>query len=333
MDDVRDGVGMEINIPLIQQYRTKYTDIWTAALQQDTSLLESYVTIMQSCRGKQVELPYLGKTELNERKGRLQKVEFTELSTGKRQMKPIQFEKFIGLSTDDPMFMDTLQLTSAQVIDEQRKAAARIRDAVILGLVLKNGKWTIRASGDGVVGGILAPNYTGNDGATLTPFDDTRTVVADFIMKGTKTPAGMILDKIVEGKRMMEESHAYHEGSGDMLCMAITPRQKAEIIMWEQQQNKNYGFSVLQHGKVNPMLGINFLVTDMLPVDASGNRICPMWLKSKVALGVWENPSFRIDQRDDYIDLLQVGVTCAYGATRKDEESFVKVLCTEPAEG
>ncbi len=322
---------MDINIPLIQQYRTKFTNIWTAALQQDTSLLESYVTIMQDCRGKQVELPYLGKTELNERKGRLQKVEFTELATGKRQMKPIQFEKFIGLSTDDPMFMDTLQLTSAQVVDEQRKAAARIRDAVILGLVLKDGKWAIRATGDGVVGGILAPNYTGNDGATLTPFDEKRTVAADFVMKCTLVASGMILDKIVEGKRMMEEAHAYHEGSGDTICMAITPRQKAEIIMWEQQQNKNYGFSVLQHGKVNPMLGINFLVTDMLPLDANGNRICPMWLKSKVALGVWENPSFRIDRRDDYVDLLQVGVTCAYGATRKDEESFVKVLCSESA--
>lgn len=321
---------MDINLPLIDQYRTKFTQIWTAVLQQDASILEPYVTVQPGCRGKSVELPYLGKTELNERKQRLQKIEWEELVTGKRQMKPRQFEKFVPLSTDDPMFMDTLQLTSHQIVAEYRKAAARMRDAVILGVNEdKDGKITIRTSTDGVVGGIFAPNYTGNDGATLTPFDDARTVAADFKMAGTKTAAGMILDKIVEAKRLMETNHAWNESSGDTLCMAITPRQKAEIIMWEQSQNKNFGFSSLVHGKVNPMLGINFLVTNMLPFDASGNRICPMWCKSKVLLGCWDDMKFRIETRPDYIDAIQVGVTCAYGSTRKDEESFVKILCKE----
>ncbi len=33
---------------------------------------------------------------------------------------------------------------------------------------------------------------------------------------------------------------------------------KAQMIMWEEQKNKNYGFSVLEHGKVNPMLNVQF---------------------------------------------------------------------------
>lgn len=324
---------MDIDLTVIDQYRTKYSDIWNTTLQQDTSILESYVTIMPGCAGDKIELPFLGSTELNERTGRLQKVEFQELNTGKRHMKPIQFEKFTVLSTDDKMFMDTLDLTSAQIVAEQRKAAARTRDMIILGVKKGTGNtYVIRDSTDGAtVGGILAPNYTGNGGTTLTPFDPTQIVAADYVAKGTKVASGITLEKIVEAKRMFESSDAWHEGMGDTLCMAITPFEKAQMIMWEQQQNKDYGFSVLEHGKVNSMLGINFLVTNMLPLDANGNRICPMWLKSKVVLGAWEEPKFRIDTRQDYIDAVQVGVTCAYGASRKGEKEFVQVLCKSAA--
>lgn len=322
---------MDINLTIVDQYRKKYTGIWNAAIQQEMAIIAPYATTMQECAGTSIELPYLGKTELNRRTQRLQQVAFTELATGKRQIKPVQFEKFIGMSTDDPMFMDKLQLTASQVIAEERKAAARKMDEVLLGVIYDKPKkkWRVITQADGNVGGILGPNYTGNDGATLISPLASQTVPADFVYKGTKTAAGMIIDKIVRAKQIMEETEAWHEGSGDTLCMALTPRQKAEILMWEQSQNKDYGFNSLKDGKVNDMLGITFMFTNMLPYDASGNRICPMWLKSKAVMGVWENPAFRVDKRTDYIDLVQVGVTCAYGSTRRDEESFVQVLCSE----
>lgn len=322
---------MDIDLHVIEQYRTKFTTIWNTVNQQDTALLEPYVTLMPNCSGKDVELPYIGKTRLKERKQRLEPVAWEEIDTGKRRFKPIQYQQFIPMSTDDKMFMDNLQLTSSQLIEEERKAAARTRDEVILGVIDDNtGGWRIRTTADGTVGGILGQNYTGNDGATLVDIDAANVVPVDFAMKGTKTDAGMLLDKMIEAKRILETNYSYKEGSGDTLCMAITPQQKAEIIFFEQSMNKNYGFQSLVHGKVNPIIGINFLVTNMLPNDDDGNRICPVWLKSKVVLGAWENPKFRIDVRQDFVDVIQVGVTCAYGSTRKDDESFVKVLCKEP---
>lgn len=327
----KQNMRMDIDTPVRNQYRTKFTSIWEAVMQQDTSILESYVTIMQNCSGEKIEVPYLGPTELNERTQRFQKIEFTEPLTGKRQMKPFQFEKFIGLSTDDKMFMDTLELTSHQLIEQQRKAAARVRDMVILGVKRGAGNtYVIRDGSNGEkTGGILAPNYTGDGGTTLTPFDPSMVVPADFKMSGTKESAGMLIEKIIEGKRMLESNESHHEGSGDTICVAITPRQKAQMLMWDQSQNGQYGFQALTHGKINQMLGVNFLVTNMLPVDADGNRICPMWLKSRVILGVWENPQFRIDKLESYHDAVQVGVSCAFGACRKGEKEFVKILCSE----
>lgn len=96
---------------------------------------------------------------------------------------------------------------------------------------------------------MLAPNYTGNSGATLTNLDPSLVVPADFKMDGTKNPAGFLLDQIVEAKRMLEENYAWDEASGDILCLAISSTMKAQMIMWEEQKNKNYGFSVLEHGK------------------------------------------------------------------------------------
>lgn len=85
---------------------------------------------------------------------------------------------------------------------------------------------------------MLAPNYTGNSGATLTNLDPSLVVPADFKMDGTKNPAGFLLDQIVEAKRMLEENYAWDEASGDTLCLAISSTMKAQMIMWEEQKNK-----------------------------------------------------------------------------------------------
>ncbi len=73
------------------------------------------------------------------------------------------------------------------------------------------------------------------------------------------------------------------------------------------------------------------LVTNMLPYDDQGNRICPMWVKSRPGSSSWDQMKFTIVRPDKYqnLSVVRADAACMYGASRKDEKSFVQVLCKE----
>ncbi|HJI14525.1 MAG TPA: phage capsid protein [Akkermansia muciniphila] len=326
---------MEFNLSIADMLRTKYSSIFEREIQQVTSILEPYCSVLPG-RGKDMEIPYVGKTEFKEIGNRFVEASPHELSMGKRVIKPLRYADSLHKDDVDNILLNDLELSISDFIAEMKKAGKRLLDQVLLGVVPDKdnpGKFRIRTTSDSVCGGMLAPNYTGNSGATLTDLDPNLVVPADFKMDGTKNPAGFLLDQIVEAKRMLEENYAWDEASGDTLCLAISSTMKAQMIMWEEQKNKNYGFSVLEHGKVNPMLNVRFLVTNMLPFDEDGNRICPMWVKSRLVLSPWDQMKFSIVRPDKYqnLSVVRADAACMYGASRKDEKSFVQILCKKKA--
>ena len=92
-----------------------------------------------------------------------------------------------------------------------------------------------------------------------------------------------------------------------------------DMVLMEQTQNRNYGFSSLTNGEVNEFLKVKFLVTNMLPIDEQGNRLCCAWLRSRVKFGVWRDVREQITvkagpgchapgQQDRLPDALQRGI-------------------------
>ena len=197
-----------------------------------------------------------------------------------------------------------------------------------------SGKYRVRTQADGVCGGILAPNYTGDDGATIeeldTAPDSFNVIPVDYAAKGTKTAAGMLIDKIALLRTRYQMLDMFKAGRGEEIVVAITPAQHMDMLLLEQTQNRNYGFQSLTNGEVNAFLGVKFLVTNMLPLDEDGNRMCVAWLKSRVEFGVWKDAQFRIEPRPEYIGVReQILVKAASGATRKDKEMFFLMPCKE----
>ncbi len=76
-----------------------------------------------------------------------------------------------------------------------------------------------------------------------------------------------------------------------------------DMVLMEQTQNRNYGFSSLTNGEVNEFLKVKFFVTNMLPIDEQGNRLCCAWLRSRVKFGVWRDAQFRVEARSEYVDV------------------------------
>lgn len=327
---------MELTQQITDMFRTKRETKWQTQIQQDTELVKPFVTIHPNCNGKAVEMPAYGKTDMQEYDGRFQKVEWQDMPFGKRTMRKRKFYNAIPLDEDDKMDLETLDFTASHVMSEQRKALARMNDEVILGVMKdKNtGKYRVRTQADGVCGGILAPNYTGDDGATIEELDTAEgsfnVIPVDYAAKGTKTDAGMLLDKIALLRARYQMKDMFKAGRSEEIVVAITPAQHMDMLLLEQTQNRNYGFQSLTNGEVNAFLGVKFLVTNMLPLDAEGNRMCVAWLKSRVEFGVWKDGQFRIESRPEYIGVReQILVKAASGATRKDKDMVFLMPCKE----
>ncbi len=183
----------------------------------------------------------------------------------------------------------------------------------------------------------LASLYTDYQGEAMTPLDfkKTNVIPVNWVESGQTTSTNLILDKILVAITCMEARHAHRKG--DKLCLAITPKQKLQMMRWEQMQNQDYGFQALRTGHINELLGVHILVTDMIPrvnvgttADPHWVRALPMWKQSDLCFGVWQDTKCRVTELDQtHIDTLQVLITCGFGAGRKREESFLSILVDE----
>jgi len=91
---------------------------------------------------------------------------------------------------------------------------------------------------------------------------------------------------------------------------------------------------VLVEGKVERFLGINFKHSERLITgtdDAAGtSRAVPMWAKSGMHLGIWEDIKNSVSQRHDIqgepFQLYSLGT---FGATRVEEKKVIRVWSRE----
>ncbi len=87
----------------------------------------------------------------------------------------------------------------------------------------------------------------------------------------------------------------------------------------------------LVEGKIDTFMGFKFIRTQRLPKTEEGVRSCLAWVKSKAQFGIWNDFKVKLSVRDDMEEALQIRAKFACGATRLQEEGFVKILCDEGA--
>lgn len=359
---------MIIDKTIMDMYEKTRTTMLKEALQQKTSVLKPFAQVIGGCNGKMYQLPLVGTTEINYRKQRMQEIEADELSYARRNMKPNLFEKFLQWSTDDEKFLANLPINASMFITQLGHAVERKIDPVLLGtvydttlndyIIMESGySFTSVTDGSpyqaGATGGLLGENYIGEAGTEKqalpqqpyikgtglsstytdeenTPLDakETNVIPVNYAPTGTGANSGLTIEKVLKAIECFETRYALTDGTG--LCMAITPRQKYELMQEERLQNADYGFQSLKNGFVNEILNVKFLVTEAVPLVEWGGghvRVCPVWKAEDLIYGNWEDAKFYMRQPDNYIDKLLVGVTFGMGAARTREETVVSVHC------
>jgi hypothetical protein len=183
-----------------------------------------------------------------------------------------------------------------------------------------------RAKDDEIIAAMFSDvTKTGKAGGTTTSW-------ATFVAANTTHliahgSVGLTIDKLRAAKKALMAAEV--DIDNDPLFCAISAVQHDNLLAETQAISLDYTTRpVLMEGKITSFMGFNFIHSERLPV-ASSIRGCPIWAKSGMHLGTWNDLKVRVSERSDKRYSVQVYVCSTIGATRLEEKKMVECLCSE----
>lgn len=298
-----------------QNYQIKYSEKWGSYLQQEASRLDKYVTVETGLTGRMVALDQYGLVSFAEKNNRMGMTTLSEAPTTRRVMYPRLFTKAIGFDEFDAKKLAQIDVPVSKTIEGLRAAAGRCMDQVM-------------------IDAFLGTNYTGENGTTAVEFSSSQIVAEDYVESGTAADSNLTVAKLRKTLAMLQKSEAWNDerrAYGDELVLACTSSQITALLQEPEVSSYDYNtVRALVEGKVDTFLGFHIIRTELLPLNSSsGVRSCLAWVKSKAQFGIWDDFKVKLSVRDDMDEALQIRAKFACGATRLQENAFVKILCKE----
>ena len=184
-----------------------------------------------------------------------------------------------------------------------------------------------RAMDDEIINAYFGTSKTGVDGATSTTFLSANQVSAS---EGSSAATGMNVEKLKAGIQLLLANEAWDPSSGERLTCVITAKQNRNLMDEVQLINADYNGerAVVNDGFVMNWGKIDFIHSERLSNNGSTQRRCPLYVKSAMHLGKWQDISTDVSRRKDLAGLpYQVYVYGTFGATRIEEKKIVEIPC------
>ena len=206
-----------------------------------------------------------------------------------------------------------------------------------------------RAIDDEIISGLLNANNTGENGtvstSTLYAYNSNSQSVAATI--GASAATGLNIAKLRAAKRKLLEAEV--DVDNDQLFCVITAKQHDDLLNEAQAVSLDYNTRpVLVDGKISQFMGFNFVHSERIPgganfntainpaitsADSDGSYVTgsrwmvPVYAKSGMALGMWNDVQASVDRRADKRNSYQVYVTGTFGGARLEEKRCVLINC------
>lgn len=185
-----------------------------------------------------------------------------------------------------------------------------------------------RAMDDVILAAIFGTNYTGENGTTSETFGTVGSGTYDVGVNVGGTASALNVAKLQNAIRLLMTAN-----KGELMepvFGAISSYEHDSLLKEIQVVSKEYnnGSAVLEDGKVKRFMGTNFILTERLTIT-SGNRLIPVWLKSGMHLGIWNDVTAKITERADKSYATQVYLAMTLGATRTQLGKQVRISCDD----
>lgn len=183
-----------------------------------------------------------------------------------------------------------------------------------------------RAMDDEIITAFFGDAKTGETGSTTTSLPGGQSVDVAF---GAAGEVGLTVKKLREAKRILMANEVDLEG--DPLTCVVTAKQHDDLLAEAQVVSTDFNDKpVLVEGKVVRFLGIDIVHCERLQLEATDDRRIPVFAKSGMYLGIWNDIETSVDQRNDLRSKpWQVYAIGTFGATRLEEGKVVEIECDE----
>jgi hypothetical protein len=293
---------MSVNIPniFVQQYSSNIALL----LQQKGSKLRQSV-MSGNHVGKQASpVDQIGSVNMMPVTGRFQPMGRVDVSVDRRWIFPQDFDLPQLIDSFDKLRL-LVDPTSAYV-QNAVYAAGRKMDSLILAAINGTSK-------------------TGETGSTSTVLPAAQKVAVNF---GAASNTGLTVAKLREARRILMSGNLDLDDPMNEIYCVVKAKQHDNLLQEAQIINLDYNDRpVLVDGKVSRFLGINFIHSELLEASAS-NDLVPVYAKSGVYLGIWNDIQTSISKRNDLQgEPFQAYCQLTAGATRLEEPRVVQITC------
>jgi hypothetical protein len=176
-----------------------------------------------------------------------------------------------------------------------------------------------------IIPAFTAAAKTGVAGATSTVFTAGNEV--DVAVGGTNSRLNV--QKLLTVKELMRANHVDFEM--EQIYCGLTAKDESALLQEIQIISSDFNGAdrpVLTDGKLTRFLGINFVYCELIESLAAGtNEVnVPVWAKSGMHLGLWNDVTTDVTQRKDLQGLpFQAYVYMTAGATRIEENKVYNI--------
>jgi len=291
-----------ITVASVQQYKANVELL----LQQTDSRLAGAVTVGSYVGKAASTVEQFGSATAVQRTSRHADTPLLDLSQDKRWVFATDYE-WASLIDKQDQLRAIVELTSPYAM-AGAAAMNRVKDDIILAA-------------------IFGTNYTGENGTTAETFGTVGSGTYDVGVNTGGTASALNVAKLQSGiqKLMLANKGELNES----VYGAISSYEHDALLKEMQVVNKDYGNSaVLVDGKVKRFMGVDFIITERLTVT-SGNRLIPLWLKSGMHLGMWDEVRAEIGPRADKGYATQVYLAMTLGATRTQLGKQIRIQCDD----
>lgn len=183
-----------------------------------------------------------------------------------------------------------------------------------------------RQMDDLIIDSFFGTAKTGEAGGTSTTFPAGNQVAVN---EGAASNTGLTVAKLRKAKRLLMANQV--DIDSDPLTVVVTARQHDDLLAEAQVISMDYtDRPVLMDGKITRFLGMDFVHCERLDTDGSSYRRVPVFAKSGMYLGIWDDVKTDISQRKDLQSMpWQAYVTMTAGATRLEENKIIEIKCSE----
>ena len=291
-----------ITVASVQQYKANVELL----LQQTDSRLAGAVTVGSYVGKAASTVEQFGSATAVQRTSRHADTPLLDLSQDKRWVFPTDYE-WASLVDKQDQLRAIVELTSPYAM-AGAAAMNRVKDDIILAA-------------------IFGTHFTGENGTTAESFGTLGSGTYDVGVNTGGTASALNVAKLQSAiqKLMLANKGELNES----VYGAISSYEHDSLLKEMQVVNKDYGNSaVLVDGKVKRFMGVDFIITERLTIT-SGNRLIPLWLKSGMHLGMWDEVRAEIGPRADKGYATQVYLAMTLGATRTQLGKQIRIQCDD----